>query len=152
MERPAVDTGYHVARGVIPLDRVEDVLRTLHLDVLEKGVSAATLSEWLWGTHWFPHLRYTDEVMALAEALPPEWQTGSLCDPQIILQFPHTGPEPEITFHLDQEPDWAEGRRYVRIVGIALSEWRRENGGPLLPGGDAGVGPGVHPRGRGRMA
>jgi ectoine hydroxylase-related dioxygenase (phytanoyl-CoA dioxygenase family) len=44
-----------------------------------------------------------------------------------------------VTFHLDEEPDWAGGRRYERIVGVALSPWRRENGGLLVRdgGGDA---------------
>lgn len=132
MDRPAVAAGYRVARGAVPLDRVDDVLRMLHLDLLERGASARELSQWLWDTHWFPHLRYRDEIMALAEALPEAWRTGSLCDPQIILQFPHTGPEPEITFHLDQEPDWAQGRRYLRIVGVPLSSWGSENGGLLV--------------------
>ncbi len=135
MEQPAVATGYRVARGVVPLDRVDDVLRMLHLDLLERGASAQQLSEWLWGTHWFPHLRYRDEIMALAEALPEEWRPGSLCDPQVLLQFAHTGPVPEITFHLDQEPDWAAGRRYARIVGVPLSPWRRENGGLIVKQG-----------------
>lgn len=132
MEQPAVASGYRVARGVIPLPLVEDALRMLHLDLLERGASAAELSQWLWGTHWFPHLRYRDEITALAEALPAGWRTGSVCDPQILLQFPHTGPEPGITFHLDQEPEWAEGRRYLRIVGVPLSRWSSENGGLVV--------------------
>ena len=132
MEQPAVAAGYRVARGAIPLALVDDVLRVLHLDLLERGAAAKELSEWLWGTHWFPHLRHRDEIMALAGALPADWRTGSLCDPQILLQFPHTGPEPEITFHLDQEPEWAEGRRYLRIAGVPLTPWRSENGGLVV--------------------
>ena len=135
MEQPALATGYRVARGVVPHDRIDDALRMLHLDLLERGAQPAELSEWLWATHWFPHLRYREEIMALAAALPAEWQGGSLCDPQILLQFPHTGPVPEITFHLDQEPDWAEGRRYARIVGVPLTAWRRENGGLIVKQG-----------------
>ena len=46
--------------------------------------------------------------------------------------------EPEISFHIDREPDWAGGRRYVRIVGIALSDWTQENGGLIV---DADGGP-----------
>ncbi len=42
------------------------------------------------------------------------------------------GPEPEISFHLDQEPAWAEGRTYLRIVGVPLSPWRGDNGGLLV--------------------
>ena len=132
MEQPTATGTYRIARGAVPLDKVDDVLRMLHLDVLEKGADAKQLSEWLWATHWFPHLKYRDEIMALAEALPEAWRTGSLCDPQVLLQFPHVGPEPEITFHLDQEPDWAKERRYVRIVGVPLSPWRKNNGGLLV--------------------
>jgi hypothetical protein len=121
-----------IVRGTLPLDLVDDALRLLHVDLLERGASAAELSEWLWGAHWFPHLIWRDEITRLAEALPEEWRTGSMCDPQILLQFPHVGLEPRITFHVDDEPEWAEGRRYLRIVGVPLSRWRRENGGLLV--------------------
>lgn len=60
-----------------------------------------------------------------------------MSDPQILLQFPHVGPLPEITFHVDQEPEWAQGRRYLRIVGVPLSPWRLENGGLIV---DLGAG------------
>ncbi len=140
MEQPAghptIAGTFSVARRVVPAKAIDDVLRMLHLDLLERGADAKVLSEWLWATHWFPHLNYRDEVMALAEALPAEWREGSLCDPQILLQFPHAGPEPEITVHVDQEPDWAKGRRYRRIVGVPLSPWRRENGGLLVQQAD----------------
>jgi hypothetical protein len=121
-----------VARDVVPADRIDAVLRLLHVDLLERGASAQELSEWLWGAHWFPHLRHRDEVMALTEGLPEAWRTGTVCDPQILLQFPHVGPEPEISFHVDREPEWAAGRRYLRIVGVPLTPWRSENGGLLV--------------------
>lgn len=130
--------GYEVERAAVPRGRVDAALRLLHVDMMERGIDAKELSEWLWGMHWFPHLRFRDEISALAEALPPEWRTGTRCEPQILLQFPHSGEEePDITYHLDQEPEWAHGRRYLRIVGIALSEWTRENGGLLIEAGDA---------------
>jgi hypothetical protein len=132
MEHPPVAGRVEVERSVVPPERIDDALRVIHMDLLERGASAPQLSEWLWGMHWFPHLRHRDEFLALADSLPSGWQEGSICDPQILLQFPHVGPEPEITFHLDQEPDWAEGRRYVRIVGIPLSPWRARNGGLLV--------------------
>ena len=136
MHHPTIAGAYRVERGVVPQDRIDAVLRMLHLDLLERGASARELSEWLWATHWFPHLNYRDEITALADHLPDDWRTGTICDPQILLQFPHVGPEPEITFHTDQEPAWAEGRRYERIVGIPLSPWRRENGGLLVQAED----------------
>jgi hypothetical protein len=123
---------HEVARGVIPVQLVDDALRLLNLDLLEQGADAATLGEWLWGAHWFPHLNYRPEVVALADALPEAWRTGQMTDPQILLQFPHVGPRPEITFHVDQEPKWAGGRGYRRIVGVPLSPWRERNGGLLV--------------------
>ena len=126
-----------MVRGAVPRERVDAALRLLHGDILHRGIDAKELGEWLWGMHWFPHLRFEDEISALAEALPPPWQEGTRCEPQILLQFPHVGEsEPAISFHVDQEPDWAQGRRYERIVGIALSEWTRENGGLIVKAGD----------------
>jgi ectoine hydroxylase-related dioxygenase (phytanoyl-CoA dioxygenase family) len=130
-DRTATAT-FEVARAAVAQELIDDALRLLHIDLLERGADAKSLSEWLWGAHWFPHLNYADEILALAEALPAEWQTGTRCDPQILLQFPHKGPVPEVTFHLDEEPDWAEGRRYLRIVGVPLSAWRADNGGLLV--------------------
>jgi len=128
---------YEVARGAVPRERVHAALRLLHADMMSRGIAAQELSEWLWGMHWFPHLRFDDAISALAEALPSPWQTGTRCEPQILLQFPHVGDEePELSFHLDEEPPWAEGRRYTRIVGIALSPWTTHNGGLIVKPGD----------------
>lgn len=128
-----------VARRAIPDRLVQDALRVLHLDILQRGATAEELGEWLWGTHWFPHLREDPAILALESALTPAWRTGELCEPQILLQFPHSGPEPEITFHLDREPEWAGERRYLRIVGVPLSPWRADNGGLLVRVGDSAV-------------
>lgn len=131
-----VQGSVEVAHGVVPEEKVDEALRLLHLDLLERGASAEELGDWLWGTHWFPHLKERPQILALAESLPEEWRTGRLCEPQIILQFPHTGPDPEISFHLDQEPAWANGRTYLRIVGVPLSPWRGDNGGLLVKTGE----------------
>lgn len=103
---------FQVRRGIVRQNLIDDVLRLLHIDWLERGHSAQTLGEWLWGMHWFPHLTHRNEILALARSLPTEWQTGKLCDPQILLQCPHVGPEPDIVFHVDEEPHWAQGRQY----------------------------------------
>jgi hypothetical protein len=121
--------GYEVIRGTVPQDAVDRLLRHVHLDVVKRGLPQEWLSEWLWNAHWFPHLRWDDEVTALLEHLPPELRDGELCDPQILLQMPDEATELELESHVDREPDWANGRRYVRIVGVALSPSRPENGG-----------------------
>ena len=43
-----------------------------------------------------------------------------------------TQTSPRTTARFAEEPDWAAGRRYVRIVGVALSDWTRENGGLIV--------------------
>lgn len=124
---------FEVAREAVPRERVDAALRLLHRDMMERGIDAKELSEWLWGMHWFPHLRFREEISALSEALPSHWRAGTRCEPQILLQFPHVGDEePPVSFHLDEEPDWADGRRYLRIVGVALSPWTRANGGLIV--------------------
>src|SRR5919107_5139589 len=134
MQRRAAAAEYRVGRGLVPPELIDDALRLLHVDLLERGASAETLAGWLWQAHWFPHLNHHPGIVAIADALPAQWRAGTRCDPQILLQFPHVGPEPEITFHVDEEPHWAQERRYLRIVGVALSPWRRENGGLLVKG------------------
>jgi Phytanoyl-CoA dioxygenase (PhyH) len=145
MQRRAPAAEYRVGRGLVPPELVDDALRLLHVDLLERGASAETLAGWLWQAHWFPHLNHHPAIVALAEALPAQWRAGTRCDPQILLQFPHVGPEPEITFHVDEEPHWAQERRYLRIVGVALSPWRRENGGLLVKVDDETLPVELHP-------
>jgi hypothetical protein len=124
---------YEVMRRAVPQERIDAALRLLHGDIMERGIAPEELSEWLWGMHWFPHLRFEAEIAALADALPAAWHEGTRCDPQILLQFPHVGEvEPEITFHTDEEPAWAGERRYARIVGVALSPWTVQNGGLIV--------------------
>ena len=123
---------FEIARGIVPQHLIQDALRVLHVDLITRGAPVDELARWLWATHWFPHLRSDPAILALAEVLPSAWRTGTRCDTQILLQFPHTGPLPPITFHLDREPPWTAGRRYARIVGVPLSPWRRENGGLLV--------------------
>lgn len=124
--------GLAIRRRIVPPALIDDALRLLHVDLLERGASPQELGEWLWSVHWFPHLRFDPRILALSSALPEGWVDGELCEPQILLQFPHVGPEPEITFHVDREPEWAQGRRYRRIVGIPLSRWCAANGGLLV--------------------
>ncbi|MFZ0088590.1 MAG: hypothetical protein WAL63_03725 [Solirubrobacteraceae bacterium] len=127
---------YEVRRKILDTELVDDTLRTLHIDLLRRGATAEQLAEWLWSAHWFPHLNYEAPITALAEALPCDWRIGERCDPQILVQFPHVGPVPPVTFHVDQEPAWANGKQYRRIVGVPLTPWRRSNGGLLVKRGD----------------
>jgi hypothetical protein len=124
--------GYTVLAGAIPLEAVEVALRHLHLDVVERGLSAETIGEWLWSTHWFPHLRWDPPVVSLADHIPPEFREGEMCEPQIVLQPPDASSDGPVTSHIDQEPDWADGRRYARIVGVPLTRSYPDNGGLIV--------------------
>ena len=121
--------GYCVLRGIVPRDAVEDALRMLHLDLVRRGAPAEELGQWLWSVHWFPHLNWEPQIAGLAGWLPPELRDGELCDPQILLQPPDDCDDQDLVPHVDREPDWADGRRFLRIVGIALSPATAANGG-----------------------
>jgi hypothetical protein len=122
--------GYDVLPGVVPPAAVDRVLRHIHRDVATRGLPQEWLSQWLWSAHWFPHLRWDEEVLALLEHLPADLRDGELCDPQIVGQMPDD-PEAEVELrsHVDQLPDWANGRPYRRILGVALTRNGPENGG-----------------------
>ena len=121
--------GYVVLRNLVPPDAVQAALRHLHLDLVRRGAPADELGRWLWSAHWFPHLNWDPPIAGLAEWLPPELRDGQQCDPQIVLQPPDDCEEQELVPHVDQEPEWAAGRSFLRIVGVALTPASAANGG-----------------------
>jgi hypothetical protein len=124
--------GYVVLEGTVPRQAVDAALRHIHLDLVRRGLPAETLGSWLWSAHWFPHLKWDPPILGLAEHLPPELREGELCDPQIVLQPPDDCEAQPLVSHVDSEPDWANGRRYRWIVGIALSQAYARNGGLVV--------------------
>jgi hypothetical protein len=124
--------GYEILRAAVPPPALERTLRHVHLDLVQNGASAETIGRWLWSAHWFPHLKWDAEVVGLLESLPSELREGELCDPQILLQPPDAGEDVPLTPHTDEEPEWANGRPYLRIVGVALTPNRRTNGGLVV--------------------
>jgi hypothetical protein len=124
--------GYTLLTKVVPKEAVEAALRHIHLDVVRRGLPAETLGSWLWSSQWFPHLRWDPPIVGLAWHLPEELREGEMCDPQIVLQPPDEGDEHPLTPHVDQEPDWAAGRRYRGIVGVALTPSHAANGGLVV--------------------
>lgn len=121
-------SGYEIHREVVPQDALERVLRHVHFDIVRHGLPSEWLSRWLWDAHWFPHLKWDDEVVALLEHLPPELREGQLCDPQILLHMPDAATDVELVPHVDELPEWAGGRSYLRIVGVALTRNEPRNG------------------------
>jgi hypothetical protein len=124
--------GYSVLRGCVPQDAIAAALRHIHLDIVQRGLGAETMGPWLWSAHWFPHLKWDEPIVALAEHLPADLREGELCDPQILLHFPDGSDEHELVSHVDSEPPWADGRSYRRIVGVALSPAHESNGGLIV--------------------
>lgn len=129
---PTSKRGYSVLRGAVPRAAVERTLRHIHLDLVRHGASPETIGSWLWAAHWFPHLKWDPEIVGLLEHVPEELRDGELCDPQILLHPPDSVDDVELTPHVDQEPEWANGRRYLRILGVALTPNRRSNGGLVV--------------------
>jgi hypothetical protein len=121
--------GYEVLRGRVPQEALDRTLRLVHCDVKTNGLPQEWLSGWLWNAHWFPHLKWHDEVLQLLEHLPEDLREGELCDPQLLLQLPDTEEAIELVSHVDREPEWANGRPYARIVGVALTPNVERNGG-----------------------
>jgi hypothetical protein len=114
----------------------ERVLRFMFLDVAQNGLSPREIFCWKKDACWFPLLRDHPDVTALRKALPSALRTGIPCEPQLLWSLPETY-EGQLWTHVDQEPPWANGRKYTRIVGVALTPWTPENGSPELhlPGG-----------------
>jgi hypothetical protein len=128
----ATGRGYRILRGAVPAGAVQRALRHLHLDLAKRGIPPEWLSEWLWTAHWFPHLKWDAEIVSLLDHLPAELREGELCDPQIVVQPPDDAADVAIESHVDREPEWANGRRYVRVVGVALTRNHAGNGGLVL--------------------
>ena len=123
--------GYAVLPKMVPEAAVRTALRHLHLDVVQRGLPAETLASWLWSAHWFPHLKWDPPLVELASHLPAELRGGEMCDPQIVLQPPDEG-DHELAAHVDEVPAWANGRGYLRIVGVALTPAGADDGGLVV--------------------
>jgi len=128
----AARRGYVVLDQAVPGEAIDRALRHLHLDLVQRGLPADTLGSWLWSAHWFPHLRWDPPIVELASHVPADLREGELCDPQILLQPPDDGEEQPLVPHVDQEPDWANGRGYRTIVGVALTPAHARNGGLVV--------------------
>jgi hypothetical protein len=118
-------------RDVMPSHLIDDALRAINVDLFLQGIGKREIEWWQDSANWFPHIKWRDEIRALENALPTFLRVGELCDPQILLQFPHPPgfTEPLTTFHVDSPPEWANGRNYVRIVAVPLTPWNGANGG-----------------------
>lgn len=116
-------------------DEADAVMRAMLLDLAATGLSSREIAWWTSAACWFPHLRDHAAVRALADALPADLRAGTPCEPQLLWSLPEEF-DGEPWPHVDQPPPWAEGRRYLRIVGVALTPWTAANGAPLMHAAD----------------
>ena len=122
-------SGYAILRNVIPKDAIDAAVRLIHKDLFDLGISSREIVWWRENACWFPHLRWHNEVHGFIQHIPDEYAQGKFCEPQIQLAPPDEPKEYELEPHIDQPPEWADGRRYKAIVGIPLTPHNREQGG-----------------------
>ena len=148
--------GYVILRNIIPKDAIDAATRLIYKDLFDYGISSREIVWWRDNACWFPHLRCDFKIMELSDFLPVIYHNNAeLCDPQILLAPPANQQSYELTSHIDQPPEWAEGRQYKTIVGVPLTPHNRFDGGvhlwdfrgpeitPSLEPGDVLV---MHPR------
>lgn len=122
--------GYVVLPGLVDDERVEAALRRLNLEILRCGISAAQIEEWKYATYW-PSIRWDPEIVALRgplEAVAPADGREEWGDAQLLLRFPDEADDWPLSPHVDDLPEWADGREYELIFGVALSRATERDG------------------------
>jgi ectoine hydroxylase-related dioxygenase (phytanoyl-CoA dioxygenase family) len=126
--------GYCIVQSAVPETEVESMRRILLLEIVKYGLPKDRLDEYHNTKTWFPSLR--EYVVHLADYVPSQLKKGELCEPQILLHFPDENLDYEIEPHRDQEPEWANGRKYTAIAGVALTDSDEQDGGLVSWGMD----------------
>jgi hypothetical protein len=87
-------------------------------------------------------VRLDHNIMQLLAYLPapaPEFKT-QLCEPQIVWDYlDNPWKSDGATYHVDEPPPWANGRKYHSIYAVALTESNRFNGGVVFKMGSMNV-------------
>lgn len=119
--------------------------RRIWLEARSTGLSLAQVKLYETEATWFPWIRMDSTILAtrpisLRDA-GEQW-----CEPQIVVQFPDPLQDIALTPHVDVEPDWAAGRKYSRIIGVALTtQWHLSGAIVLCPPGADKVAPSLKP-------
>ena len=137
------DDGYLVLPRVVPECARRAALRLLNLEIRNRGLSAEEIISCQHAT-FFPDLRCHPVIQ---ELFPPAAadllglpEGAELAQPQLLLRFPDPEQEWPPQAHVDSPPEWAGGRRYLGIVGIALTPAGPEDGTVFVwPGSHRGV-------------
>lgn len=136
---------FTILASVIDPALVDAALRTINLDLFTHGLGKREIEWWNGAPNWFPHLREHPTVLALRDAIPPEFR-GEPCEPQILLGFPEEAvPDSLIYPHVDKVPPWAEGREYASICQVPLTPADDLNGGVMIWEGERRTQPRIYP-------
>jgi hypothetical protein len=122
--------GYVVLRGLVDPALVEGGLRRLNLEILRCGITAEQIDEWKYATYW-PTIRWDSAILALRaplQAIAPAGDAEEWGDAQLLLRFPDEAEDWPLTPHVDDLPEWADGRAYEMIFGVALSRASERDG------------------------
>jgi hypothetical protein len=135
--------GYVLLREAVPQARVDAALRRLNLAFRWDGLTPEQAEEWSNGT-FFPHLRWEPEIWGVLPDAAAEllgWQEGDdWAQPQLLMRFPDEDQPWSLEPHVDRLPEWAPGRRYRGIVGVALTPATARDGAPCVwPGSHRGL-------------
>jgi ectoine hydroxylase-related dioxygenase (phytanoyl-CoA dioxygenase family) len=127
--------GYALVREAVSSDRIEAAIRRLNMAIRWEGLSADQVAEWSAGT-FFPHLRWEPEVWAVLPIFAAEVfdqrDGDSWADPQLLMRFPDEDQPWPLEPHVDRVPEWADGRTYRGIVGVALTAAEPRDGAPYI--------------------
>lgn len=117
-----------IVPNLVPRSATDAALRRLYLEVRHHGVTADEVRDWEQAT-WFPWLRWEPEILSTrpdARVLGLDYVEWG--EPQIVFELPAEEQDWPMVPHVDTPPPWAEGREYVAIVGVALTDQMPENG------------------------
>lgn len=135
--RQVLMAGVQVLPDVVPADRVDAVLRTVHHAIRRSGLEPEQMDAWEQSSCAFPPLIYAEPIDRLRETVvdllrPFGPEPGQRCGPQIVWHWPdpHDAARPSYGTHVDTPPEWATEPYYSRIVAVALTDWTVENGAP----------------------
>jgi hypothetical protein len=127
-----MEHGYQILEDIVPTNVTEDMRRLFLLEIVNWGLPKNQFDDWHNTKAWFPTLR--DHVEHLVDYVPSSMRDGTLCEPQILLHFPDENLDYELSPHRDQEPEWANDRKYSAIAGVALTDQTEFNGGLIAWG------------------
>ena len=135
--------GYVVLPQVVPEATRRAALRLLNMAIRDRGLSADEIASCQHAT-FFPDLRRHPVIRQLFPEAAAELlrlpEAAELAEPQLLLRFPDAEQDWPPVAHVDSPPEWAGGRRYLGIVGIALTAAGIDEGTVMVwPGSHRGV-------------